>query len=67
MTEQASPLSTPITLHQAIIYEIGGSWWASWVGYPPLQRIVSKYFAWKASRKLARYKWLLGTPREARR
>ena len=36
-------------------YEIRASWWAAWVSWPPLQEIVSQYFAWKTRRKYNRY------------
>ncbi len=37
-------------------YEIRSSWWASWVGWDWGQELSGKYFAWKTSRKYARYK-----------
>ena len=37
-------------------YEIRSSWWASWIGWNWGQELSGKYFAWKTSRKYARYK-----------
>lgn len=37
-------------------YEIRSSWWASWIGWDWGQELSGRYFAWKASRKYARYK-----------
>jgi hypothetical protein len=37
-------------------YEIRSSWWASWIGWDWGQELSGKYFAWKTSRKYARYK-----------
>ena len=37
-------------------YEIRSSWWASWIGWNWGQELAAKYFAWKTSRKYARYK-----------
>lgn len=37
-------------------YEIRSSWLASWIGWNWGQELSGKYFAWKTSRKYARYK-----------
>lgn len=37
-------------------YEIRSSWWASWISWDFGQELSGKYFAWKTSRKYARYK-----------
>jgi hypothetical protein len=37
-------------------YEIRSSWWASCIGWDWGQELSGKYFAWKTSRKYARYK-----------
>lgn len=36
-------------------YEAAASWWAKDVGWPPLQKLASRYFAWKVNRKYRRY------------
>lgn len=36
-------------------YEVRASWWARDVSWPPLQRLASRYFAWKVNRKYGRY------------
>ena len=39
-----------------LYYEISSSWWASWISIKWMQELSAKYFAWKTSRKFARYK-----------
>lgn len=39
---------------QAVEYEIGGSWWAGFVGLWGAQ-LAGSYFAWLVRRKHARY------------
>lgn len=42
------------SLEQILIYETNTSWWAGMVSHPGLQRLVGKYYLWKARRKYAR-------------
>jgi len=42
-------------------YEIGSSWWASWIGWDWGQKLSGKYFVWKVKRKYARYKQFKNT------
>ena len=44
-----------ISMTEVLKYEIGSSWWASYVSWPFLQSIASAYFAWKIKRKYKRY------------
>lgn len=44
------------TLRTFLDYEIRSSWWASWISIGWMQELSGKYFAWKTSRKVARYK-----------
>ncbi len=44
------PLSTLLD------YEIRASWWAMLIGFSFGYELAGKYFAWKTSRKYARYK-----------
>jgi hypothetical protein len=37
-------------------YEIRSSWWASLISWDWGQKLSGKYYAWKTSRKYARYK-----------
>jgi hypothetical protein len=44
-----------ISREEALCYEIGASsWWVRHISYPPLQRLVGRYFARKVRRKWAR-------------
>ncbi len=52
----AKPMLADSSLHVFIEYEIRSSWWASWIGWDWGQELSGKYFAWKTSRKYARYK-----------
>jgi hypothetical protein len=45
----------PITIHQAVEYELCSSWWASWISNPSLQELSALYFVWKAKRKFRIY------------
>lgn len=50
---------TPIkimSIEDCVMYEIRGSWWASFVSWPWAQEISGRYFAWKVKRKHRRYK-----------
>lgn len=44
-----------ITLHDAVEYELRGSWWASWVFWGWGQELTARYFVWKARKKHTRY------------
>lgn len=37
-------------------YEVRSSWWACYISWEWAQKLSSSYFAWKVSRKYARYK-----------
>lgn len=52
----AKPVLTDNSLFVFLDYEIKSSWWALWVGWNWMQKLLGKYFAWKTSRKYARYK-----------
>lgn len=54
--ETKKDLDGAIDLSVFLDYEIRSSWWASWIGWNWGQEISGKYFAWKASKKYARYK-----------
>jgi len=45
----------PLTLTQAILFEVQSSSWAPFVSWPWLQRLAGKFFAWRGRRKHARY------------
>jgi hypothetical protein len=45
----------PVTLTQAMEYEVAASWWSGWVRLGWLQDIAGRYFARKARRKHGRY------------
>lgn len=52
----ATSVITHGSLSVFLDYEIRSSWWAPWIGWNWGQEIAAKYFAWKTSRKYARYK-----------
>jgi hypothetical protein len=52
----AKPMLADSSLSVFLDYEIRSSWWASWIGWNWGQKLSGKYFAWKTSRKYARYK-----------
>lgn len=37
-------------------YEIRSSWWALWISWNWGQELSARYFAWKVTRKYARYR-----------
>lgn len=50
----------PLTpeLRTILEYEVHSSWWAPFVSGPRLQALAASYFAWKTTRKYARWqKW----------
>ena len=44
-----------MNLRQLLDYEIRASWWAEYVGAGWLQDLAGSYFAWKVTRKHARW------------
>ena len=52
----AKPMLADSSLSVFLDYEIRSSWCASWIGWKWGQELSGKYFAWKTSRKYARYK-----------
>jgi len=48
--------NTDVDLHTFLDYEIRSSWWAPYVGVGWIQELAAKYFAYKTTRKLARYR-----------
>ena len=52
----AKPMLADSSLSVFLDYEIRSSWWASWIGWNWGRELSGKYFAWKTSRKYARYK-----------
>jgi hypothetical protein len=52
----AKPVLADSSLSVFLDYEIRSSWCASWIGWKWGQELSGKYFAWKTSRKYARYK-----------
>ena len=54
MSEQKQKLEL-IPMHEFLEYEIRSSWWASWIGWNWLQQLGGTYFAYKVSKKYARY------------
>lgn len=37
-------------------YEVARAWWPQYVGIPWMQKLASKYFAWKTRRVIARFR-----------
>lgn len=52
-------LLIPITLKQALDYEIRGHWLASWIWFDWGQELLSRYFVRKVTRKYKRYNQLI--------
>jgi len=52
----AKPVLADSSLSVFLDYEIRSSWWASWISWNWGQELSGKYFAWKTSKKYARYK-----------
>ena len=46
----------PISIKDALLYEIHSHWLAPHVSNPLLQNVLGNYFAWKVSRKYRRYR-----------
>lgn len=40
-------------------YEVFSSLWPAWIPWPWLQKLASRYFAWKVNRKLARFEFMM--------
>jgi hypothetical protein len=55
-SNSTKPVLAESSLSIFLDYEIRSSWWASWIGWDWGQELSGKYFAWKTSRKYARYK-----------
>lgn len=47
----------PISIKDALLYEIQSHWLASKVSNPFLQNLLAKYFAWKVGRKYKKYQY----------
>lgn len=50
-------LKKELSIQDVLDYEIRSSWWASWIGWNWGQELAGKYFAWKTTKKYARYNY----------
>lgn len=44
-----------VSIRVFIEYEVGSSWWASWLRWEWARELAGMYFAWKTARKYSRY------------
>ncbi len=49
-------LNSDMDIKDFVDYEIRSSWWPQWIWFNWGQELAARYFAWKTSRKYARYK-----------